>query len=100
MRSLTFFQFVNFNFGSETVKHVKKWTNTQRSITKMKVRISFLKNCLKHNVIPPHLKRWSRLKNNLYHHRSVSKCETMLKRLIFNVVKVEISDAHRFIYSA
>lgn len=100
MRSLTFFIFVNCNFGSETVKYMKKWTNTQKSITKMKLRISFLKNCIKHNVISPHLNRWSSLKNNLYHYRSVSKYNSILKRLIFNMIKVEISDAHRFNNSA
>ena len=100
MRHFTFFGYVRFYFGTETVIYMKKWTNLQKTITKMKLRIAFLKKCIRHNITPPHLNFCSRIANNLYHARSISKFKNLRNRFITGSMKIEICDAHSIIRSS
>lgn len=100
MRRCSFFNYVKFCFGTETVICMKRWINLQKLITRMKLRIIFLNNCIRHNIIPPHLKNLcSRSIVDLHHARSISKFKDICKRFITGIMKNEISDAHRTIHS-
>ena len=99
MRSFTFFQFVKYNFGFNTVSFMKKWIHTQKSMIRMRMRINFLNNCLRLNLVPAHLNRFARYDKQLQHVKSILKFNGILNVFIKHMLRNEIKDAYRHIHS-
>src|SRR5947199_468252 len=76
---------------------MKWWIHLQKAVAKMKLRISFLIECIKQQVTPPHLKRFSNYEINLHHQKSRAKYYSLFNGFIRRMLKNEICDAYRHI---
>src|SRR5580765_257122 len=95
MRHLTFFQSIKCNLGSKTVKLMKSWINSQKSVSKMHLRISFLKQCIGSRIVLPHLNRFNHYADSLHDTTSVRKFNILFKRFAMSMTRNEIYDMHR-----
>lgn len=67
-----FFMFIRTTFDEYPVTLLKCWTKHRRRIIMNRIRITFLKFCIQHKIIPPHLNCIQNSKLNLFNYRS--KC--------------------------
>lgn len=94
MRSLTFFQFIKFYFGFTIVSRLKKWIRLSKRLTKLTLRINFLRRCINHNVTPTHLIGCTRYSNVLYNSVSRYRCNKIMNRFVKEMLKNEIRDKY------
>src|SRR5436190_22632697 len=90
----SFFEFVNYYFGHDTVYLMKKWIRHRKMLLRLEETISFLKKCLNNGVIPSHLNSISRLPINLHNNRLKRKFNKISKNCIRQILRLEIGDAY------
>ena len=90
----SFFQYIGRNFGTNIVKQFKIWIDRHRSIVKMKQRIIFLKNCIKHKIIPTHLNRFNGYELNLQGSKSRSAYTNIHNKFVFSMLRNEVNDLY------
>jgi len=96
----SFFNYIFCTFGGYSVGLLKSWIKIKKAIIKSKVRVKFLKHCIKCNIYPPHLYHFLDYNIHLNQHLSANKFNNMKKTFIISVLKMELNDAFRTLDSS
>lgn len=94
MRSLTFFQFIKFYFGPTIVSRLKRWIFIKQCLTKLTLRIIFLRKCINYNITPTHLTFCTGYSNMLFNGVSRFRCNKITNRFIKDMLGNEIRDTY------
>lgn len=91
-----FFQFIYFNFGLEIVELLKNWINHNRILISTRLKIVFLTNCKRRDLLLNHLncKQLLDLQFRLPKYKRVA--DQKIKRMSGSLIGLEISDAHNY----
>jgi len=96
MRYFKFFSYIRSQFGIETcnsLKHFKKLTD--QSIN-LRIRIKFLKECLKLKLVPPHLDICNRYeKFSMFSDGSKKRLKILFFNHVKTVLRLELSDTYQ-----
>jgi len=85
-------------FLVHSVKLLKLWIKHRKTIYRNRIRIRFIKFCIQHDVVPPHLYRIHNFNLNLYHHSSISKFYVLMDIYIQKkLLKMGLNDSYRLI---
>lgn len=95
----SFFQYINFVFGQNTVLLFKSWIGFNKSIIESRLKTEFLRKCIKFNIIPPHVSN-VRFNANFFSHKSANDFKHW--RLLFSkqLLQIEFSDTYLYIRAA
>ena len=88
-----FFDFIKFNFGFHACPLLKRYIKTYRTNIKIRIRIYFLKTCLKEDLIPNHMFKFIRNENNNLFRSSKERIDRLKRNFIFKYLRVELQDA-------
>jgi len=95
MRYYTYFNFFNyikFYFGLCGIRNLNNFIKINKTITNCILRIRFLKTCIKHNLVPVHLKGIQHI--NLSQNSSMRRFDRINKKYIDLLLKLELTDTY------
>jgi len=99
MRFTSFFKFVKSNFDIETVFTINNIKKLFTLIYKTEARIYFLKECIKLNVIPSHLKHLQNFHLNIHFNNTKRKLKNLLHSYAARILNIEIKESINYLHS-
>jgi len=95
MRHMTYFEFIQDTFGFRTCKLLKDFIKLSRLNIKLRLRIRFLKTCIKLDLFPQHLKGFISRKLSLYERSSTLKLNRLNYMCARKILTLELRDAYK-----
>src|SRR5436190_10566126 len=87
----SFFNYIKFKFGTHTLNLFKSLIKFKRMIVKDRLRATFLRNCISHNVVPPHVR--FKCDNKFFSKKTNTKFNRIKDKWTKQFLKLEIQDA-------
>jgi len=90
-----FFYYIRITFGIHPNNLLKLWIKHRRSIIALKIKIMFLKSCLRRGIIPPHLMYIMTTKLQISNYLVNNKVNSLRYKFALKMIKMELSDAYK-----
>jgi len=91
----SFFYFIHYTFGMNSVFLLKKWIHNNKDLVKLKLRNKYLLECKRLNLTPKHLSKYETDKLKFYNEFSTRRAASQSHRFIRSVLNLEISDNYK-----
>jgi len=95
-----FFKYVSTTFGIFCSRLLKSWINQQKLIINNKIRVTFLKACIQHNIVPIHLRNIIGNKLIMSDHNCNRKLKHLRHVFATKILKIELNDTYKSLNKA
>src|SRR5436190_4271805 len=89
--NFSFFNYIKIKFGTYTLNLFKSLIKFKRIIVRDRLRANFLRNCIRHNVVPPHAR--VKFNNKFFSRKTNIKFDLIKEKLTKQLLRLEIQDA-------
>lgn len=101
MRFYSFFHYISFLFGHNSVLLFKSWIKYRKILIKSRLKTEFLRKCIRLGIVPSHLATFlSNFDTNLSCRRSINSFKHCKRRFIKKLLQIELSDTYSCIRAA
>jgi len=90
--NISFFNFILYTFGLNSVLLLKKWIHHNKDLVKLKARYNYLLECKRSNLVPKHLFKYGTVKLHFYNDFSSRRAISLSHRFVRSILNLEISD--------
>jgi len=92
---ISFFSFIHYTFGLNSVLLLKKWTHYNKDLVKLKARYKYLLECKRSNLVPKHLSKYGTDKLQFYNDFLSRRTLSFSYRFVRSILNLEISDNYK-----
>jgi len=90
-----FFKYISTTFGTRCNQLLKSWVKQQKWIINNKIKVTFLKVCIKYSIIPIHLQNITGNKLIISDHNCNRKLKHIRHVFATKLLKIKLNDAYK-----
>jgi len=88
----SYFCFIYYTFGENSVFSLKKWIQYNKDLVKIKARNKYLLRCRRSKLVPKHLNKFQNCKLKFHNDYIYDRAESAFHRFSLKLLNLEISD--------
>ena len=93
------FSYIRYEYGFEICQFLKEFCNLIKLSVNIRTRIRFLKSCINHNLVSPHLKRYTNIRNlNSFNSLSYRRLQKIQFNNVKAILQLELKDSYRHLH--
>lgn len=90
---ISFFNYIKFKFGHKVLIMFKSVSKFYRIIINNKLRVYFLRRCISSDIVPSHVRCLHNFDNNFFSYKVNNKFKHIKRKMVTQLLKLEIQDA-------